>query len=109
MHPILFELTESMILRLKALGATHFSFARNYNNPNQHIISSVHFFSSDKLIPASTQNALKGLQEVAYFSPDMHSHALGKLSGFNECKRINGIDVHNVRSLFDGGLDLSQY
>lgn len=93
------ELNDKMIDRLKELKATHYSVAFNFDKPNHNKASSVHFFSSDK------KDEKGYLDEVAYFNQDFHNFTRGELSGFNEISRKNGLDINNIKSLKEGGLD----
>lgn len=93
-----YQMTTAMRARLAELGATHFSLARNFDKHQANSVSSVHFFSGDK---ADDNGAL---DEVAYFSPDMHSPNFGPLSGFNEISRKNGQDVEDVCAIMPGDL-----
>jgi hypothetical protein len=81
------KLNKQILRKLKSLGATHYSIAKNFSFPHQNEISSFHFFSSDK--PTS----FGAYHELATFVPSLHISELGKLTGFHETNRLNALDT----------------
>lgn len=66
----LYDITDKMIEKIKEEGATHYTVSKNFDKPHQHLVSSVHFFKGIE----KDENG--SLNEVAYFSPAMHSFEL---------------------------------
>lgn len=74
-------ITSEMLDTLIKLKVTHYSVARNFDKPNEHEISSVHFFDSN------VRDDMGGFSEVAYYLPTMYDN------GFNKIQRSNQIDT----------------
>lgn len=83
-------LNDTMIAMLVKLNITHYSIQKSFDKPHHNEVSSLHFFSSD------IKDSDGCLNEHAYYIPDMHSNALGKLSGFVQIDRKNGVNTNLI-------------
>lgn len=91
MHYPAYCMTDEMIKKLKSLNALFYSISY-YPSPHTNEVCSIHFFDDNKVIDGC-------LNEVAYFSVDMHSWELGPLSGFNVISRKNAVDIFAIFKL----------